>query len=122
MGEVMKIEIELKKINLKMSILKQARTSTISDFNQGQVLGWCVISNIKFIVIYVENTKTLSKYQMFKEVKRGVYDNKMTVEVYFTSIYNPARYSVVDTDEQTDFIRLLERIKNNTESLGQFYI
>lgn len=118
----MKIEIELKKINLKMPILKQARTSTISDFNQGQVLGWCVISNIKFIVIYVENTKTLSKYQMFKEVKRGVYDNKMTVEVYFTSIYNPARYSVADIDEQTDFIRLLERIKNNTESVGQFYI
>lgn len=117
----MKIEIELKKVNLKMPILKQCRTSTVSDFKDGKVLGWCVISNIEYVCVYNENTKTLSKYQMFTDVKRGKYDNSPTVELHFSKTHLRS-YKVSDTEEQDKFIRLLERIKNNAESLGQFYI
>lgn len=116
------VEIVLKRTKLKMSLLKQARVSTVSDFVNGKVLGWCVISNVKYMVLYIESTNTLTKYQMFTKLKANIWNNQTVVEIYFTSTYNPSRYTVKDFEEQEKFIRLLEKVKGAAEEAGQFYI
>jgi hypothetical protein len=126
------MEVILKKTKISNSILKQCLRATDTDFVNGIVLGWCIYQQLKYIVCYRQDTKSLSKYPMFKEIEFGEnfkqeerYKNILDgywVNVKLGGNYTPVTYSTKDEVEKDFFIACLTKAKNDAESKGQFFI
>jgi hypothetical protein len=118
------MEVILKKSKITSSILKQALRSTESDFKAGEILGWCIYDKIRFIICYRSDTKSLSKYPMFKDLieERCIRNEKYVLKVSVGNAYIPISY-VSETKEERDiFLRLLKEVKDSAETKGQFFI
>lgn len=121
------MEVILKKSKITTSILKQCLRSTENDFKAGEILGWCIIGQLKYIVCYRSDIKGLSKFPMFKDLvseKRNQpqhgFDN-YAVNVSIGSGYTPIVYACSTEEEKDSFIALLKKVKHNAECRGQFF-
>lgn len=123
------MEIILKKTKITASILKQALRSTSIDLNVGEILGWCIFGKTgKYIVCYRSDTKGLSIFPMFKDIKeipqfKDNTDNKTyLVEVNLGGNYIPLKYTCSDENDKDNLVNALKTAKHKSEIAGQFFI
>lgn len=122
------MEVTLKKTKITNSILKQALRSTEIDFKVGEILGWCICGQIKYIVCYRTDIKSLSIFPMFKDLTTeqrhksiNGFDN-FAVNVSLGGNYKPLTYVQKTKEENDEFVKLLKKVKHNAEIKGQFFI
>jgi len=123
------MEVILKKSKITNSILKQSLRSTHIDFKLGEILGWCLYKNIKYIVCYRPDTNGLSIFHLFKEIESGtsVSPNKNNSDTFWVKVklhgnYIPITYTCKDELERDELFLLLETTKQNAKIKGQFFI
>lgn len=126
------MEIILKKTKITSSILKQTLRSTEDDLKISDVLGWCIYNKMKYMILYRDDLKSLSKYPIYKEIEVG--ENRDTsnnyeiikdgfwVKVKLDGNYVPLSYTCSDESEKDSFIETLGRVKNTALIEGQFFI
>jgi hypothetical protein len=118
------MQVILKKTKITKSIFNQTMTVNANDLPLYEVIGFCVINSIKWILLYNSNTNELRKYVLFVDLKKEFNnsDNIFTVKVILGSNYTPMSYSSNSEIESLEFIKKLTNIKNKSISLGQIFI
>jgi len=126
------MEVILKKTKITSSVFKQTLRSTETDLNIGEILGWCLYKNSKYIVCYRSDIKGLSYYPLFKEIEFGKSyapnEQYVNIEIgYWVKVklggnYIPLNYSTKSEDEKNKFIETLTNAKHNAEIKGQFFL
>ena len=122
------MEVLLKKSKITTGILAQALTASVTDLRYSEVLGWCMYKKLKqhsrYIVLYNSKTNELRKYLMFDELttEHDHSSNPFSVKVYFGVHYNSLWYQTADDSESTELIKVLEKVKQQALTAGQFYI
>ena len=122
------MEVILKKTKITNSILKQSLRSTEIDFNVGEILGWCIYNELKYIICYRSDIKSLSRFPMFKDLvteqrHRSVNGNdNFAVNVSLGGNYTPLTYVSKTKEENEEFVQLLKKVKHNAEIKGQFFV
>lgn len=123
------MEIILKKTKLTKSILvDQTIKSTYIDLKVGEILGWCIIKGLKYLVCYRSDTYGLSKYPLFKEIKKQENTKKQSnvkeynVEISLGGNYISHNYVFENETDADEFIRIFKKAKMVAEARGQFFI
>jgi hypothetical protein len=118
------MEVILKKTKITSAVFKQTLTANSFDFETFEVLGFCVINNQKWILMYKSSTKELRKYLMFTDLKNEVNnsDLRYTVKVIFDNNYVPKTYATKDENESLDFIKTLNTVKHKAVTHGQIFL
>lgn len=118
------MEIVLKKSKITGSILSQTLFAGVTDLKTFDVLGFCIVKEQKWIVLYKSDTKELRKYLMFKEAvaETDRSDNPTWVKVNFGGNWISKSYQTKNEEESQEFIELMNAIKHKSETCGQFFI
>jgi hypothetical protein len=118
------MEIILKKSKITNSILNQTLIANVIDLKTADVLGFCVIKNQKWIVLYKSATNELKKYLMFKEVvaETDHSDKPTWVKVNFGGIWVSKSYQTENEEGSKEFVKLMNTIKHKAENCGQFFL
>jgi len=118
------MEVFLKKSKITSSILNQTFIANVIDLKTAEVLGFCVLKNQKWIVLYKSATKELKKYLMFKEaVAETDHSDKPTwVKVNFGGTRVSKSYQTENEGESQEFVKLMDTIKHKAETCGQFFL
>lgn len=125
------MEVQLKKTKISKSILSQTVRCSDIDLTNGDVLGWCIFKNLKYIVIYRHDINQLSKFPLFRDIEFGnnyhynLHSNTISshwVKIKLDGNYVPLNYNCKTIEETNIFISSLNQIKLKAENLGQFYI
>lgn len=119
------MEILLKKSKITKSILNQTLRSTESDLENSEILGWCIHNTIKYIVLYCKDTKILTKFPLFTDILEDPTisgSKRFTVSLPFHRKYLPMKFSSTSEEEANQFVKLLEKVKQDAEYKGQFFI
>jgi len=117
------MEVILKKVKITSSILNQVLILKADDLKSFEVLGYCVLKNDKWIVLYNASTNELRKTLMFKEVLiDNGHSSPFHIKVIFPSKYAPRYYDGKNDSDCQEFIKLMNQIKHQAEEKGQFFI
>lgn len=138
--------IELKKGKITMSIMKQILNGHYSLYYKHEdydILGWCVVKNLRYYVLQNKETKQLLKLPYVlniekdltfkKEVKQISNNNReyrwpelYTIKLYAYDFRNTMPIYCQDeteTDEQAEMIfNLVKKFLTHAEQIGQFYL
>ena len=123
------MEVILKKTKITQAILKQAITSTLIDLNKGEILGWCLYKDYRYLVCYRSDINTLTKYLMIDEVTStpkfydGKDTGKHTIKVnFFHKSFIPKEYISDNETARDEAISILKTAKQVAQTRGQFFI
>lgn len=118
------MEVILKKTKITNSILNQTLMANVVDLNTFEVLGFCILKNVKWIILYKPITNELRKYLMFKEVIAEIDNlgNLTQVKVSFDSNHLSRFYKTENNEEGEKFVKLMNMIKHQSIIRGQFFL
>lgn len=123
------MKVEIKKSKITKSILKQIVKYQI-DVND-EVLGWCIIDNMKWMIFYNNVSNLLNKSPLIKSVElvenfeRVTPDEKALfyyVKLFFENGHNIMYCFERNLNSAKDFIKKLENVIKECRNKGQFYV
>lgn len=118
------MEVILKKTKITSSVLNQTMIASTIDLKTADVLGFCLLKNQKWIVLYNSSTNELRKHLMFYDVvaKSDHSSKPFWVEVKFGGKYISKSYQTNNEAESLEFVKLMNSIKIKAQTTGQFFI
>lgn len=122
------MEVLLKKSKITKQILNQVRLITLTQIAEYRVLGWCYDgskNNVSYIVFYSSRENILYKFP--RKVRVEVQMSAQKTNRYYLEFYHNVLGRLdTDGDFDEDTISLImsniEKMQQEAEELGQFYI
>lgn len=122
------MEVVLKKTKLTASILKQSLRASIDDFENGEVLGWCVYSYDQYILLYRKDISAVKKYLLFNGIKKTEEGGQHEIPVRYLTKVNfgnnkvELTYTESTAQRRDSICEILENAKKSALDKGQIYI
>lgn len=121
------MEVLLRKTKITKSIFNQMQYARPKEVHQYNVLGWCLVSDEKFILLYDEKTKTPFKYQWFTNLmkwKKKDEDGETQIYPYVVSITRISSSNIVFKEESQaeEVYNELKRMIDKSSELGQIFL
>lgn len=115
----------LRKTKITSSILKQSLHAKQDDFRFGKIVGWCVFSNLKYGVI--DRDGILKKFILYNSIELIPTTNTdgepwNVVKVRAENKNHGYDFAVKEEKEAKSLRDTMNSVKEQIESLGQFYI
>jgi len=109
--------VEIKKAKITAGIMAQVQYLQVINGYKFKALGWCIIKDVKFILLESYQDKTLCKVPIWSKLVK--YNNSISCE------FPDSRESVnhyMKNEYVDNVIKHMERIKKEALDLGQFFI
>jgi hypothetical protein len=117
------MELSLKKTKLTNSILNQTVIATLDELKVlFYPIGWCIQKNLKWVVLYNDNTSELRKLLMPKDIWSEVNYGQSKVKIRFEGNVNILTYNVGSDEERDMCMEVFKYIKDSSNLKGQFFL
>lgn len=122
------MEVLLKKTKITKSIFNQMQKAHSKDFHLYKVLGFCLVNEKKWILLYDEKLSTPLKYDFITNIKQGVVktdkDGYTTIHPHYVSCHSTIDIKLTfKTEEEAKKVynNLIETM-NKASELGQIFL
>ena len=115
------MEVILKRSKITASIINQTGFANLIQLSSFEVLGFCIVKSVKYIVLYNGNTNELKKYMMYKNADVMLTD-KLKVSVNYGGNWVSSCYTLESEQRVSEVMVILKKVKFEAERKGQFFI
>lgn len=122
------MEVLLKKTKITKSIFNQMQTARSKNLKSYKILGFCLLSESKWVLLYDEKTSTPFKYEFMTNIFKGVIEEDQhgytPPHPHYVSMYSNSTYKLPLKTEQEakDICQTLIDTMEKASELGQIFL
>lgn len=122
------MEVLIKKTKITKSIFNQMHTARSKDLHSYKVLGYCLVAEKNWVLLYDEKSLTPLKYEFMTNINQGVVmpdkDEYTPPHRYYITCYSNANYKLTfkTEKESNDVYGSLIETMNKASELGQIFL